>query len=118
MGRYYSGDIEGKFWFGVQSSTAPERFGCQERSDIIQYTIDDSQIDEIEEELSNIKEKLGDKMQILDKFFTENHCYNDDQLKELGISQGDLSEYADFELGIKILNCVKENGYCEFEAEI
>ena len=118
MGRCYNGDIEGKFWFAVQSSTAPERFGCQERSDIIQYTIDDSQIDEIEAELNNIKEKLGDKMQILDKFFEENHCYNDDQLKELEISKEDLSEYADFELGTKILNCVKENGYCEFEAEM
>ena len=30
MGRYYSGDIEGKFWFGVQSSTAARRFGGSE----------------------------------------------------------------------------------------
>ena len=27
MGRYYTGDIEGKFWFGVQSSYAPENIG-------------------------------------------------------------------------------------------
>ena len=27
MGRYYSGDIEGKFWFTVQSSNAADRFG-------------------------------------------------------------------------------------------
>ena len=27
MGRYYNGDIEGKFWFAVQSSDASERFG-------------------------------------------------------------------------------------------
>ena len=27
MGRYYSGDIEGKFWFAVQSSNAADRFG-------------------------------------------------------------------------------------------
>ena len=27
MGRYYGGDIEGKFWFALQSSEAPMRFG-------------------------------------------------------------------------------------------
>jgi len=27
MGRYYYGDIDGKFWFGVQSSDAADRFG-------------------------------------------------------------------------------------------
>ena len=27
MGRYYSGDIEGKFWFALQSSDAADRFG-------------------------------------------------------------------------------------------
>lgn len=27
MGRYYNGDIEGKFWFGVQSSTDADFFG-------------------------------------------------------------------------------------------
>ena len=28
MGRYYNGDIEGKFMFAVQSSTSADRFGC------------------------------------------------------------------------------------------
>ena len=35
MGRYYSGDIEGKFWFAVQSSTSPERFGAVENQAIL-----------------------------------------------------------------------------------
>ena len=30
MGRYYSGDINGKFWFALQSSNAPSRFGGYE----------------------------------------------------------------------------------------
>ena len=30
MGRYYDGDISGKFWFAVQSSNAPARFGGNE----------------------------------------------------------------------------------------
>ena len=28
MGRYYNGDIEGKFWFAVQSSTDASFFGA------------------------------------------------------------------------------------------
>lgn len=28
MGRYYYGDIEGKFWFGIQSSADPKYLGC------------------------------------------------------------------------------------------
>ena len=27
MGRYYEGDIDGKFWFGVQSSSDADYFG-------------------------------------------------------------------------------------------
>lgn len=29
-----------------------------------------------------------------------------------------MSEYADYCLGIKIFNCVKDNGECNFTAEI
>ena len=29
MGRYYDGDIEGKFWFGVQSSDDADFFGSK-----------------------------------------------------------------------------------------
>jgi len=29
MGRYYTGDICGKFWFGIQSSDDPENFGAE-----------------------------------------------------------------------------------------
>ena len=30
MGRYYNGDVNGKFMFAVQSSNAHERFGAEE----------------------------------------------------------------------------------------
>jgi len=29
MGRYYTGDIEGKFMFAIQPSNAPEIFGAE-----------------------------------------------------------------------------------------
>ena len=45
MGRYYDGDIEGKFWFAVQSSNAPERFGAQEfEPSHINYYFDEEQL--------------------------------------------------------------------------
>jgi hypothetical protein len=34
MGRYYSGDIEGKFWFGTQDSTDASNFGVDP---LVQY---------------------------------------------------------------------------------
>ena len=29
MGRYYRGDIEGKFWFAIQASNDADFFGCE-----------------------------------------------------------------------------------------
>ena len=41
MGRYYEGDIEGKFWFAVQSSDDGEYFGAEEQSgNYIDYYVD------------------------------------------------------------------------------
>jgi hypothetical protein len=43
MGRYYSGDIQGKFWFAVQSSDDASAFGekikeCVERTGECNFT--------------------------------------------------------------------------------
>ena len=41
MGRYYSGDIEGKFWFGVQDSDDASFFGGEVvEPNYIQYPFD------------------------------------------------------------------------------
>ena len=39
MGRYYNGNINGKFWFGVQSSDAMEKYGAVEQKHNFQYKI-------------------------------------------------------------------------------
>ena len=41
MGRYYHGDIEGKFWFGVQSSTDAEFFGVEGNANFLHYYFDE-----------------------------------------------------------------------------
>jgi hypothetical protein len=119
MGRYYSGDIEGKFWFALQSSNAADRFGVTGvQPDELQYFFHEEHLVEIEEEILNIEHSLGEKKQILDKFFEEKNGYTDEDIQKLGISRDELSDYADLGLGIKIRDCVKEFGTCSFDAEL
>jgi hypothetical protein len=119
MGRYYSGDIDGKFWFGVQSSNAADRFGQRGyEPNYIEYYYTDHDLDEVEAEIKRIKDKLGDKLSVLDKFFSERYSYSDDELSEIGIDSHDISEYADLGLGKQIRDCIKENGACSFTAEL
>lgn len=119
MGRYYSGDIEGKFWFALQSSDAADRFGVTgQQPEELHYFFTEENLVEIEEEILNIENSLGEKKQIIDKFFEENNGWNDKMLEEAGISREELSEYADLELGIKIRDHVKNFGTCSFEAEL
>ncbi len=75
MGRYYSGDIEGKFWFALQCSTAGERFGATQRTDIIHYAVDKDDLPQVEEEIKNIENKLKSKIKILDDFLAKNNMF-------------------------------------------
>lgn len=118
MGRYYSGDIDGKFWFAVQSSDCADRFGVSgETPNVLNYFFNEEDLEGVEAEIENIEAELGDKVRIITEFFEKHNSYNDTMLEEAGISKEELSEYADLELGKKIRDCIKENGHCEFEAE-
>lgn len=119
MGRYYSGDIEGKFWFAVQSSTAADRFGVTySEPNFVEYWYGVDDLEAVEAEIKNIENSLGDKLQVIEKFFEGIFGYNDEMLEKEGITRAELSEYADLGLGIKIRDCIKENGECHFEAEL
>jgi hypothetical protein len=119
MGRYFTGMIEGKFWFGVQSSVAADRFGVSHNEpSYVEYYYSEDDLEGVEEELRNIEENLGDKLQTLINFFEGIYSYSDKDLKAIGINGADLSEYADYTLGVKIRDCIKENGECQFEAEL
>ena len=51
MGRYYSGDIEGKFMFSVQSSDDADFFGSEGHTSYLNYHFDkDDNMTSIEEE--------------------------------------------------------------------
>jgi len=119
MGRYYSGDIEGKFWFGVQSSVAADRFGStHNESNFVTYDYYEDDLEAVEAEIKNIEDALGDKLKVIENFFEGVDGYTDEMLTKEGITSEELSEYADLGLGIKIRDCIKENGDCHFEAEL
>ena len=118
MGRYYSGQIEGKFWFALQSSDCADRFGVQgTQPETLNYYFDESDLEGVEEEIKNIEESLGDKIKIIEDFFETNNGYNDTMLAEVGITTDELREYADLGMGKQIRDCIIENGECSFEAE-
>lgn len=123
MGRYYSGNnnIEGKFWFGVQSSDDPEYFGMEEQSpQFVNYYTDD--LEQAEKSLKEIIDALGANKKKLDKFFKENNGYNDKMLIDAGFKEDSLHRlielYARITLGQKIVDAIKADGYCELECEV
>ena len=129
MGRYYSGDIEGKFWFGVQSSDDGEFFGAiPHEPNYINYSVEE--IEPVEEGIKECHKSLGDNLKRLDDFFDScEHGYNEEMIikwyknkYDETITESDISSmlewYARLRLGNKILNCMKEHGQCHFEAEL
>lgn len=114
MGRYYSGDIEGKFMFAVQSSYAADRFGSEGYTNYVQYYFDEEHLDTINEELEELQE-AHDKVA---KFFENRDTWNNEERDKAGLTQQDMSDYADYVLGKKIKDCIIEQGYCSFDAEL
>lgn len=120
MGRYFHGDIDGKFWFAVQSSGAASRFSKNAECEpsYIPYFFDENHLDDVQKELKRIEDKLGDNMTKFFKFFSEHDGYNDHMLVEAGIPVSMLEDYADYLLGKKIEKCIIQTGQCSFEAEL
>lgn len=119
MGRYYSGDIDGKFWFAVQPSNSADRFGVTGNvPEYIEYTFEDSDKEGVKRELKKIEDALGDQLEKLENFFNASTSYSDDMLTENGIDSRNLRDYADYKLGQQILKCIEDKGYCEFTAEL
>ena len=119
MGRYYSGDIDGKFWFAVQPSNSADRFGVTGYvPEYLEYYFEDSDKEDVQRELKKIEQSLGDQLDKMNAFFEKHDSYSDDMLREYGIDISNLSDYADYKLGKKILNCLEKKGYCEFTAEL
>ena len=133
MGRYYTGDIEGKFWFSVQSSDDADFFGVDGEARTLDYYYGEDTLPKVEEGIKDCKSSLGGYRKLLDNFFKTDgkDGYNDKMLVEylnknanhVGTHSENgvkffLEWYARLELGKEIRDCIKEHGQCNFEAEI
>jgi len=120
MGRYYSGDIEGKFMFAVQSSTAADRFGSEYcEPNYVEYYFNEDNLEDINKELFELKPNYD----IVKNFFDEREkngtaSYTSKALEDANISNEIMSDYADYILGEKIKKQVEEFGECNFTAEL
>lgn len=139
MGRYYSGDINGKFWFGIQDSDDASYFGGvevdvmdEETEDVIalEYHFGKEDLEDINDGIETCIEILGPNLEFLDKYFGpggegENSYSPDSLAKQLGAKdwtdkkyKGILEQYARLDLGKKIKECVERTNSCYFTAEL
>lgn len=108
MGRYYSGDIEGKFMFAVQPSNAGERFEAFDiEPQYVEYCVNRESYEHIKKTLKEIQ-KTGAVKRVKNMFDNENG-YNDEIQKKYNVSDKDMSEYADWILGSKMKSFFDEN---------
>lgn len=144
MGRYYNTNTgrEGKFGFGCQSSTDPkDYFGMYEGGRVI-YQIGDEDAGKIERKIEKIYDmaKVPDEERIYklcgggetkeyDDFHNRYHKYFFEPRANGGFAgnnnttEGEIFDNAylwssRLWLGLVILTDLKEEGYCELEAEL
>tara|TARA_R110002020_G_scaffold73728_1_gene189092 strand:+ start:1132 stop:1524 length:393 start_codon:yes stop_codon:yes gene_type:complete len=130
MGRYYHGDIEGKFWFGVQSSTDASYFGVEGDARFLHYYFDEDNKKDVHEGILECDRTLGKYRKLLDEFFDNCESWNNQKLQDFldekehshkhteeGVRYY-LEWYARLHLGKKIYDCITKNKSCSFEAEL
>ena len=147
MGRYYDGDIEGKFWFGVQDSGDAVHFGAEEQEPepytvtedgdedyhegFVDYRIKLDNFHLVQEGIEKCKKDLGRDYKILASFFAQGNGYNDEMIVKhykdvhnLTINENyvrsSLEVFARLDLGLQILVFFNENPGedCVFTAEM
>ena len=133
MGRYYEGDIYGKFAFGSQGSNAADRFGVVGVQDTLNYYFDISDLEVLETELHSIEDSFKDHKLALITYYDLFNLDHDHQtldydtldfhqyISKAGLSplnSEEISEYNDYHLGRKILKSIKDHGSCSFTAEL
>lgn len=121
MGRYYEGDIDGKFWFGTQSSDDGEFFGAkQQEPQFVEYIIRDTEIDGVYEGVAKCKIALGKHLTLFNKAYDGSLEKDAEWAKLDKPRQKELyAWFARLDMGMKILIHFMENPDqdCCFTAE-
>jgi hypothetical protein len=124
MGRFYSGDIKGKFWFGVQASNDADFFGVEgEQPNYLEYRFEKANVRSVKDAVAKCRKALGDDKAKLDAFFALEKPWNEEMVArftKIPKRRVDvlLKWYARLELGEQILKCVNRKGRCYFQAEL
>ena len=130
MGRYYNGDIEGKFWFGIQSSTDADFFGVEGEPRFYHYYFGAEDKKNVHKGMLECDRHLGKYRELIDEFFKNRESYNSQMLVEYldekahptkHTEEGTryyLEWYARLQLGRQIYDCILKQGDCDFEAEL
>ena len=130
MGRYYNGDIEGKFWFGIQNSTDADFFGVEGEPRFYHYYFGTEDKKNVHKGMLECDRHLGKYRELIDEFFKNRESYNSQMLIEYLDEKAHptkhteegvryyLEWYARLQLGRQIYDCILEKGECDFEAEL
>ena len=124
MGRYYHGDINGKFQFAVQSSADADFFGVKGyQPEHFFYNFEKDDLANVEKGIEDCKKELRDYREKMDKFFKNKDYFNRDDLQEvLGTDEDKVRNLlkwnARLHLGNEIKSCIEKNNQCHFEAEL
>ena len=124
MGRYYTGDIEGKFAFAVQPSNDADFFGALGvPPTTLEYFFDEDTLPEVKKGIKKCEDYLFKFKSKLDEFFKDKDSYNREELQKfMGVDEYKLHEILQWDarltLGKQIKKCIEENGQCYFEAEL
>jgi len=127
MGRYYDGDIEGKFWVSVQDSDDASYFGVEGESppEYLNYHFHKEDLEKVLDGVYNCECVLGENLEKLNRFFNEdgNNGYNNEMLMEKynwtsKETTANIEWYARLRLGEQIRDCINKTGQCDFRAEL
>ena len=130
MGRHYTGDIDGKFWFAVQPSDIHEQFGAKEQEPaFIEYMIENGP--QVLDGLEALECKLGKYLEVAHQFFIQNESYMEIDFmdfaqsygmncKNIEVAKQIIRDYADWTSGIEVLEYFNKTGadVCYISAEL
>jgi len=128
MGRYYDGDIIGRFWYSVQGSDDADYFGVTGFTlNTLYYYYEKEDLEGVVQGVNKCEDMLGEALDKLDDFFKDNFFKdNTGYNKEMLMAKFEWTEqetdnnlewYARLQLGKEIRDSIRRTGQCHFEAE-
>jgi len=123
MGRYYEGDIEGKFWFAIQNSDDGTFFGAKENAPcFLDYSVPAENLSDVINGIWKCKKALGNDIYLFGEIYTGRTSLKTNTIWNgmTEMEQRYTEEWsARLNLGMEILGYMLENPDtdCTFTAE-